>query len=147
MPCWVKTVARQNGKFAKKCDDGQELDLLGLYCYDKCSSGYKPVGGDCFEAECPKGFLDWGTSCQKKDVSLSCPKGTSSILGLGCTKKHYDRKSASKARCPPGQELDKLLNTCYDKCPEHSNGLAALCVGSCPNGLEMCGAGLCLPKG
>ena len=66
---------------------------------------------------------------------------------MGCYKNSYimDQKDA-KARCPKGKVLDKTLNQCYDPCPLNASGVAGLCVGSCPTGLHVCGAGLCLPK-
>jgi hypothetical protein len=62
--CWRDSYGRGVGTVPTSCAPGQEM--VGLFCYNKCSANMQRAGVDCHSV-CPSGFRDDGLFCRRAE--------------------------------------------------------------------------------
>ena len=101
--------------------------------------GYEKIGLTYF-SPCKPNYTSTATQCIGQ-----CPEGTTDAGWMGCKKQTYQRPY-HPAMCYPDQEQSRTGLTCYEKCPNGSNGVGPFCFGSCPANTKSCFGILCLSK-
>ncbi len=94
--------------------------------YEKCKPGFHPVGCNICSPDCPKDFLDEGTTCRPLTPALTA------YAAQTVAQKHTD---SYESRCMPGST--SYLNTaggCFESCTNKNDTFAGpTCFGSCPS--------------
>jgi hypothetical protein len=128
--CWKETYPRDAGTLPQHCEDHQEIIAGGVYCYDKCESGWERFGYDCHKS-CPSGWDDHGLLCNNPSAvySRAHSPGCQWVSSTSYWP-HWAGLECGGSICS-SQNKEDIAGQCYEYCPSGYDTIGFLCSANC----------------